>query len=147
MADEQRANLAALEMGAAQPDQAAALIESAEADAQAAAQGANTGQVRMILALAVPVLGKLYPCLIDIYDDTTCEQVAGTLGPVLTKYGIDLGDLGGKWGPEIAAIMVCGPVAFATYKGIMADIASRGAQVPKAVASTAPQGRETVTLG
>lgn len=128
-----------------------AMVAQAEADQAEQVQSANIGQVRLILALAVPVLGKLYPCLVDIYDDTTCDQVAGTLGPVLTKYRIDLGDMGSKWGPEIAAVMVCGPVAFATYKGIMADIASRAPQVPKAVASTvrqaAPAAPEPVTLG
>ncbi len=111
----------------------------------------NTGQVRMILALAVPLLGKLYPSLEQIYTPSTCDQVAGTLGPVLTKYGISLGDLGSQWGEEIAAVLVCGPIAVATYQGIKADIEARAEPVPKAVASTAPQGvaarPETVTLG
>lgn len=128
-----------------------AMVAQAQAEQQVEQQNANTGQVRMILALAVPILGKLYPCLVDIYDDSTCDNVAATLGPVLTKYNIDLGDMGAKWGPEIAAVMVCGPVAFATYQGIMADIASRKPQVPKAVASNgqkAPEkAPEPVVLG
>ena len=127
-----------------------AMVQQAEADQQMQQQNQNTGQVRLILALAVPVLGKLYPCIEDIYTDPTCEQISAVIGPVLTKYGINLGDLGGKWGEEIAAIMVCGPIAFATYKGILADIASR-APVPKAVASSQPvrveKQPETVSLG
>lgn len=111
----------------------------------------NTGQVRMILALAVPLLGKLYPSLVDIYTDPTCDQVAGTLGPVLTKYGVNLGDLGSQWGEEIAAVLVCGPIAVATYQGIKADVQARVEQAPKAVASPQPQRvetrTETVTLG
>lgn len=135
------------EMTATGPE---AMVQQAEADQMQQQQGQNTGQVRMILALAVPILGKLYPSIEDIYTEPTCDQVAAALGPVLTKYGVDLGDLGGKWGEEIAAIMVCGPIAFATYKGIMADIAAR-APVPKAVASNQPvsieKAPETVILG
>lgn len=148
MADAENNELAALaaQAGLLDGEQAAngpeAMVAQAEAAQAVEQQNANTGQVRMILALAVPLLGKLYPCIEDIYDDTTCDQVAGTLGPVLTKYGIDLGDMGTKWGPEIAAVMVCGPVAFATYKGIMADIASRAKQVPKAVASNSQKAPE-----
>lgn len=140
------------ELSASGPE---AMVAQAEAEQAMQQQNQNTGQVRMILALAVPVLGKLYPSIETIYTDPACDQIAATLGPVLTKYGIDLGDLGGKWGEEIAAIMVCGPIAFATYKGIQADIAARNPQPPKAVASNVnfqPVNKvtpvqETVTLG
>lgn len=157
MSDGQNTELAALgaqagmldaELSSTGPE---AIVAQQEAEQSAEQQNVNTGQVRMILALAVPILGKLYPSIADIYTDPTCDQVATVLGPVLTKYGVDLGDLGSKWGPEIAAAMVCGPLAVATYKGVMFDIAARNPQVPKAVASTsqtapAPAG-EVVTLG
>lgn len=133
-----------------------AQVAQAEADQQMQQQEQNTGQVRLIFALAVPVLGRLYPSIADIYTDPTCDQLATVLGPLLTKYGINLGDMGDKWGVEIAAVMVCGPVAMATYHGIQADIAGRDEsmrteQPPKAVASNrqeAPQMTpEMVSLG
>lgn len=125
---------------------------AAEEEAQASMLAdQNTGQVRLILALAVPLLSKLYPSLAEIYTDPTCDQVAGTLGPVLTKYHINLGDMGNQWKEEIGAVLVCGPIAVATYQGIKQDIQARAEQVPKAVAR--PQAQrveppsETVTLG
>lgn len=153
----------------ANPEMQALLMQADALDGEAAAAGPeammaaqaqaeavmladqNTGQVRMILALAIPLLGKLYPSLTAIYTDPTCDQVAGALGPVLTKYGVNLGDLGNQWGEEIAAVLICGPIAVATYQGIKADIQARAEQVPKAVASTQPQRvdgpAEPVTLG
>jgi len=140
----------ALDGAAAAAGPEAMMAAHAEAEATMLADQ-NTGQVRMILALAVPLLGKLYPSLTAIYTDPTCDQVAGTLGPVLTKYGINLGDLGSQWGEEIAAVLVCGPIAVVTYQGIKADIQARADEVPKAVASAQPQRvtppADPVTLG
>lgn len=128
-----------------------AMLQNAAEEEAAMVSDQNVGQVRMILAVAVPVLGKLYPSIEQIYTDATCDQVAGTLGPVLSKYGVNLGDLGSKWGPEIAAVLVCGPIAVATYQGIKGDIDARSPQVPKAVASGAPEAvpvtGEVVHLG
>lgn len=136
------------ELSASGPE---AQVAQAEADQQMQQQEQNTGQVRLIFALAVPILGRLYPCIGDIYTDPTCDQLATVLGPLLTKYGINLGDMGDKWGVEIAAVMVCGPVVMATYKGIQTDIAMRAEPLPKAVASTRPPAPpaapETVSLG
>ena len=154
MSDEQAADLRRLEMSAGEPDleqqQAAQLEEQQAAQEVAAAADQNTKSVALMLALAVPFLGKLYPCIIDIYTDEAQAAMAGTLGPVFTKHHINLGDLGGDYKEEIAAVMVCGPIAWATYAGIKADIATRAQQVPKAVASTAQQApkiAEPVVLG
>jgi hypothetical protein len=154
MSDEQAADLRRLELSAGEPDveqqQAAELQAQDEAQQVAAAADKNTASVALMLALAVPFLGKLYPCIIDIYTDEAQAAMAGTLGPVLTKHHINLGDLGGEYKEEIAAVIVCGPIAWATYTGIKADIASRAQQVPKAVASNlqkAPQTAEPVVLG
>lgn len=159
MSDEERQSLAALELKAGEPDLAAQQgAEHAAAQENAVvvqAANQNSEQVRLILAVAVPLLGTMYASIGVIYTDQTCDQVAMVLGPVLTKYGIDLGDMSSKWGPEIAAVMVCGPIALATYRGIQADIAASHKQVPKASAGTlqpvpAPDdGREpeTVSLG
>jgi hypothetical protein len=155
MSEEQAQNLAALELAAGEPDLAVKqMADQAAAQEQAVVDQAanqNGAQVRMILAVSVPLLGAMYPSIGVIYTDQTCDQVAMVLGPVLTKYGIDLGDMSTKWGPEIAAAMVCGPIALATYRGIQADIADSLRQVPKADAGPPPQVTasepETVTLG
>lgn len=127
-------------------DQAAAgpeaVIAQAEADQAIAMADGNATQVAMILGLAVPILGQMFPSIIEVYTPEAQAAVAGTVGPVLSKYGVDLGDMGSKWGPEIACVVVCGPIAMATYKGINADLAAAAAknkQAPKAVASNSQQ--------
>lgn len=143
-----QANMLDAELTATGPE---AIIAEQEAAQVVEQESGNTREVRMILAMAVPLLGQLFPSIADIYTDPTCDQVATVLGPVLTKYNINLGDMSSKWGPEIAAAVVCGPLAVATYKGIQFDLAARNPQVPKAVASNsqpAPSApAEVVTLG
>lgn len=154
MADEQAMDLRRLKLAASQPNAELQALEDAEA-AQAADEQAfqidqNTGSVRMGLDIAIPFLSKLYPSLADIYTDEARAAVAMTVGPVLTKHGVNLGDIGGQYKEEIAMVAVCGPIAMATYQGIKADIAARERQVPKAVASEAKQAApagEPVTLG
>lgn len=141
MPDEQAAALASLERAAAEPDREVAKIEEEEAaeQEQALAQQVdqNSQAVRMMLDIGVPFLSKLYPSLIDVYTEEARTAVSLTVGPVLTKYGINLGDMGGRYREEIAMVVVCGPIAFATFEGIKADIAARAKPVPKAPASTA----------
>jgi hypothetical protein len=90
----------------------------------------NSQGVTMILGIAVPVLGKLYPSLADVYTDEACGAIAASLGPLLAKYGVNLKDWGGAYKEEIGAAIVCGPIAWATVQGIKADIAARAG--PKA---------------
>jgi len=152
---EQAADLRRLQLAAAQPNAELQALEDAEqkqADADLAAQvDQNSQSVRMGLDIAIPFLSKLYPSLTAIYDEKARSAVAMTIGPVLTKYGVDLGDVGGRYREEIAMVVVCGPIAMATYQGIKADVEARTTPVPKAVASTpagaAPEAPEPVRLG
>jgi hypothetical protein len=93
----------------------------------------NAAAVGGMLELALPLICPLYPSLEAVYTPEVRAQVAGTLGPLLAKYGVNMEDMGGRYREEIAAAFVCGPIAIATYKGIKADIASR-ADPPKAIA-------------
>lgn len=124
-------------------------VMAAQAEEQTLDQTSQNGQqVRMMLAIAVPVLGGMFPSITELYTDQKCDMVAASLAPVLTKYNINLGGLSDR--PEIAALLVCGPLAFATYKGIQADIAARNTQLPKGSASNpiqAPPVAEEVRLG
>lgn len=152
---EQSADLRRLMLAADQPNAELQALEDAEAANAAAEQAAQADQnstaVRMGLDIAIPFLTRLYPSLEDIYDEQARTAVAMTVGPVLTKYGIDLGDVGGRYREEIAMVMVCGPIAMATYQGIKSDIEAREKRVPKAVvakpAGAAPKAEETVRLG
>jgi hypothetical protein len=102
-----------------------AIAEQQELMVVASLAEENTKGVRMILALAVPILGKLYPSLVDVYTEEACGAVAASLGPLLAKYGINLQEWGGRYQEEIGAAFVCGPIAWATVQGIKADILER----------------------
>lgn len=152
---EQLADLRRLQLAAGEPNADLQAMEDAEA-AQAAAEQAthadqNSQAVRMGLDIAIPFLCKLYPSLETIYDEQARAAIAMTVGPVLTKHGIDLGDVGGRYREEIAMVVVCGPIAMATYQGIKADVEAREKRAPKAVAiapvGEPPKAAETVTLG
>jgi hypothetical protein len=154
MSEEQAAELRRLQLTAGEPNAEMAALEQAEADKAAAEQAAQVDQnsqaIRMGLDIAIPFLSRLYPSLAEVYDDGARGAVAMTVGPVLSKYGIDLGDVGGRYREEIAMAVVCGPIAMATYAGMKADIEARERRAPKAVASEAqqpPQQAEMVTLG
>jgi hypothetical protein len=113
----------------------------AEAQEQAAAvtlAESNSQGVKMVLAVSLPVLGKLYPSLVDVYTPEACEAVAASLGPVLADYGVDLQQWGGRYQHEIAAAIVCGPIAWATVQAIKTDIAAR-VKAAKVVAAPEPQ--------
>lgn len=105
-----------------QQQEAAAVMDLAQQNAQG---------VGMILGVAVPILGKLYPSLEDIYTPAACEQIAASLGPLLAKYNISMADWGTAYKEELGAAFVCAPIAWATYQGIKADILAR--TTPQAV--------------
>lgn len=85
----------------------------------------NKRGVMLVLGTALPVLGKLYPSLLAVYTDEAQAAIAETIGPLLAKHGIDLKDFGGNYREEIAAALVCGPIAWATVQAVKADIAAR----------------------
>lgn len=112
------------EVSAQAPEAQMAAIEQAQAFDLASE---NSQGVRMMLDMAIPMLGAMYPSLEAVYTEQTRQQVAMALGPVMAKHGVSLKEWGGKYGEEIAAVFVCGPIALATYKGIKNDIEARHA--------------------
>ncbi|MTV36274.1 hypothetical protein [Duganella radicis] len=99
----------------------------------------NKRGVLLVLGTALPVLGKLYPSLLAVYTDEAQAAIAETVGPLLAKHGIDLKDFGGNYREEIAAALVCGPIAWATVQAVKADIAAR-AEAPQQPAKPLPAG-------
>lgn len=156
MPDEQAQNLRALQLAADEPDAELQRLDDAEGEQAQALHddqnASNSKNVALILALAVPVLGKFYPSIGVIYTDDVQADVARTIGPVLSKYGIDLDSVAGNYGPEIAAAFVCVPLAMATVAGVKADILASRRESPKGdplravQVAQADQG-ETVVLG
>lgn len=115
--------------GQAHASSAEGLIEAQEQEAVLDQTQQNAQQVHMMLSVAIPMLTPMFPSLEAIYTDHQNQIVAAALAPVMTKYGINLGGMSDK--PEIAALIVLGPLAFATYKGVQGDLAARKAQLPK----------------
>lgn len=85
----------------------------------------NGRMVSGVLEMVSPMIQPLYPSVAAVYTPDVCAQVGGALGPVLAKYGIDLGEWGGRYKEELTAIFVCLPVAGATVKALKADIAAK----------------------
>jgi hypothetical protein len=98
----------------------------------------NAAGVVAIFDIALPLIFPMFPSLEQVYTADAQKAIAMSMGPLLAKHNIDLKEAGGKYKEELVAVMVCGPVALATYKGIKADIAER-AGAPKAL-EHAPAG-------
>jgi hypothetical protein len=123
--------LDSLELAAAAVDgQVASEAPQAVADAQQAAEvlsmaDMNTRTVAGVLEMAAPMIAPLYPSVAAVYTPDVCAQVGGALGPVMAKYGIDLGEWGGKYKEELTALFVCVPIMLETVKAVKADVAAK----------------------
>jgi hypothetical protein len=112
-----------------------ALTEAAgpEGQAQAEAQAEvmlladkNLAGIQMMLDLAGGTFGAFgFPSVAAVLSPDKKAMLAAVWSPVLTKYGVDLGELGGAYKEEIGALMVTAPIAVAIWAGLKADAASR----------------------
>lgn len=133
------AQAAALDGDVAAQAPEAVLEAQAAADVMSLAD-VNGRTVTGVLEMAAPMISPLYPSVAAVYTPEVCAQVGGALGPVMAKYGIDLGEWGGRYKEEITALFVCVPVALATLKAIKADVAARAPQTPKEIEAQAMAG-------
>ncbi|WP_375591972.1 hypothetical protein [Chitiniphilus eburneus] len=76
--------------------------------------------VIFVRELAAPV----YPSLRQVYSDETVERIATAAAPLMQKYGVTLGGMFERWGPEIHFAMVMLPVGMQTAAAIRADRAA-----------------------
>jgi hypothetical protein len=114
--------------------QAPGAVAEAQEEAQAASLADNNGRmVAGVLEMAAPMIAPMYPSVAAVYTPDVCAQVGGALGPVMAKYGIDLGEWGGKYKEELTALFVCVPVALATFKALKADVAARTPKTPQEI--------------
>jgi hypothetical protein len=85
----------------------------------------------------------MYPTLKSVWTPEARQAVAASLAPVLTKYGVNLALWGDAYKEEIGALLVCGPLAWATVQAIKTDAAARG-EKPEVIVSNPAQA---VSLG
>lgn len=99
-------------------------MAAAQAEADAVSLVQTNGQtVSGVLQMGAQLIGPLYPRVAAVYTPEACEGVGMALGPLLAKYGIDLGEWGGKYKEELTAAFVCVPIAIATVKALKEDVA------------------------
>jgi hypothetical protein len=73
-------------------------------------------EVADVLKLVRDLIGPLLPYIPQIYTDEVCAEVAGKTVPVLDKYGIAIGGVGGLLGPELALAALVLPLGYVTVK-------------------------------
>lgn len=114
------------------------------------------GELGGAITMAVGMLGPMFPSVQGIYTPEVITAVSGSVAAVCEKHGWLQDGLMGRYGEEIACVAVVGPVAFATYKGIQADIAARKPAQPvaapgelefKAPVVAGNPGAKTVSVG
>jgi hypothetical protein len=85
-------------------------------------------QISGMLGMLVGVVTPMFPSLALIYTPEAVEQVGVALQPLCEKHGWFEDGISGKYGEEVMALIVVGPLAYATYAGISSDIAARKPQ-------------------
>lgn len=116
---EQAADLAALQFaaaGAPLPVTVTATEQAPKIDLAAELAG--------LMALTVGTIGPMFPSLRTIYTDDTMQAASAAIASVCNKHGWMQDGVGGRFGEEIAAAFVLGPLAWATYAGIKGDLAA-----------------------
>lgn len=111
---------------------------------QDALMAENAKGIMLILDLAGPAFAMVgFKSVAGVLDQKqeaggpmARQVLAMAWAPVLSKYGINLSDIGMKYGVELAAIAATFPIAGAIFAGIKGDIAARDA-VPKALGTAA----------
>ncbi len=130
MSAEQLADLAALEQSASGapivPGSPEAIAAEAEANRPDLAQ-----EIAGMANAFIAITGPMFPSLRTIYTEETTSAAAQSLAALCNKHGWLQGGVMGEYSEEITALIVCGPLAIATYSGIQADIAARKPAVKK----------------
>lgn len=150
---EQAADLAALRAAAMPDAQPGALVQAEPA-------GPDLGtEIAGAVTMAVTILGPMFPSLREIYTPEATQAAAGAVAAVCNKHGWMQGGMMGQYGEEITCLLIVGPLAVATYKGVQADNAARAKADPMKEggdplevaapepAAGEPIGQKTVTFG
>lgn len=120
---EQAAELAALEgLVKAAP---AVPVPGEEQKPEAVPRPPLEQEIAGMLLMVTGILGPILPTVAKIYSKETCEAIGQAVAPVCKKHGWLQEGIGGKWGEEIMALVVVGPIGWATIEAAKADIAAR----------------------
>ena len=113
------------------------------AGADAPSPGAATAALLFgLLTGLVGVAVKRFPSLAAVWTPDAVHTVADALAPLLDKYGLATPEWLERWRLEISALMLCGPLLFATIAAVRADLeaeaAARAKNVSPGAAAAAP---------
>ncbi|MGZ3319672.1 MAG: hypothetical protein ACXU9C_01685 [Xanthobacteraceae bacterium] len=160
--EEEAASLRALgALAAEEGAQEQKIAEQAQAQENAvlmSLEQENEQALMLVADLATPVFGGFgFPTVARVLQEqnegsglTNAQTLAKAWAPVLTKYGVSLGDLGGQYKDEIGAVLVTVPIATALWQAVKADAGAKPKPAPKAVvqeAAPAAAGAEPERLG
>jgi hypothetical protein len=150
---EQAADFQRLTRAAQEPE--AELAEQQEQEQEQVVGGLiekNAQALGMLLDLASPTLAEFgFPSVGRVLTfrdpatgQTKAQMLAGVWSTVLAKHGVDLGELGGQWKEEIAAVFVTLPIAGAVYKAVLHDCKPK--EKAQQAVPAAPQATPAVTV-
>lgn len=149
MSEEQAADLAALQAGAAavvSPVQAAQEAQAAQAEQEAQAEQATLAdEFEMVAGAALAVLSVPYPSLSGIWTDDAKRQTAQALAAVFHKHGWLAGGFMSGYGPEVALLVTAGPLVVASVGAAKQDTERRKLVEAKKAADAA--GHFAITRG
>lgn len=113
--------------------------------AEAPPGGAATAALLVgFIKTLVGIAGKRFPSILAVWTDAAVSQVADALAPILDKYGLATPEFLERWKVELSALMLCGPLVFATIAAVRADLAAEGRGKEKDVT---PKGGEPGSAG
>jgi hypothetical protein len=92
-------------------------------------------EIAAALEIVATVLKKPFPSVANLYDENTRAMVGASVAAVCNKHGWLQGGMMGKWGEEIACLMIVGPLAYSTYEAGKSDIAKLKATAERAPAT------------
>lgn len=82
-------------------------------------------EARGLVDFMIGVAKPLYPSLERVYTKEACDKLAAAAAPVMEKYGMSLGELFKRWGPEINLAFVALPLTLQTLQAVREDRAAR----------------------
>jgi hypothetical protein len=126
---EQHADLMQLERMAA--DGEAAANAPMPGEEPAAPRPALSQEITGLLEVASKMVGPMFPSVAKIYTPEICQAVGVAVAPVCEKHGWLQGGIGGKYGEELMALFIVGPLVWQTAEAVKADIAARKPKKPE----------------
>jgi hypothetical protein len=104
------------------------------------------GEIAQAMLIVSKILAPALPSLATIYTEQSCATAGASIAGVCDKHGWLQDGFLGKWGPEIACLAICGPMAAATVSGVKGDMARLKAKAEEAKAAKLQnQSREAIT--